>query len=90
MTKKGSDLHPDDKNYVLRAYVHRFTKDHKPNWANKIWKDNLPYPVQFESDQEWLENSYFRVKKDGRLDSRVRGCTSNPTFPDNPELRRTA
>lgn len=85
----GHELCADDQRYVLSAYVHRFTGDHKPAWANAEWKDGKPYPMQFASDREWLENTRFAVRRDGRLDRRVKYCHSNPTWPENPELRQT-
>lgn len=88
MTTKGSNLHPDDKKYVLAAYVHRFTGEHKPEWASKEWKDGKPYPLQFKDDADWLENTEFTTKKNGRLDGRARECYSRPTWPNNPELRK--
>lgn len=87
-SKLGNWLHPEDQRHVLAAFVHRFTRDHKPEWANKPWKDGKPYPVQFDSDADWLAHTSFAVRNDGRLDGRVHRCESVPTWPDNPELRR--
>ncbi len=84
----GTALTAEDKAEVLRAYVHRYTKDHKPGWAKELRKDGTPFPVQFESDSEWLANSLFATRKDGRLNQRTKHCHSNPTWPDNPELSR--
>lgn len=86
-TRLGSELCTEDQSYVLRAYVHRYTKEHVPGWATKA--GGGLYPVQFASDAEWLKNTRFRVRKGGRLDERVRVCESAPTWPDNPELRGT-
>lgn len=85
--KRGTELTREEQRYVLSAYVNRFTKDHKPAWANKVWKDGKTYPVQFASDAEWLANTWFPVDKSGKL-KRGRGvdCQSRPTWPDNPEL----
>ncbi len=83
----GSNLHPEDVRHVLSAYVHRYTGEHKPAWALKPWKDGKPYPVQFATDTDWLNNTRFAVRKNGRLDSRVSTCESAPTWPNNPELR---
>ena len=85
---KGVHLSQLNQSKVKRMYISRFTKDHKPEWANKEWKDGKPYPVQFESDQDWLENTYFRFTTKGNLDKRAKYCESHPTWPDNPELRR--
>lgn len=87
--KLGTELHPDDQRHVLSTYVHRHTGEHKPAWAKAEWKDGKPYPVQFKDDAEWLANTRFAVKKDGRLNMRVNHCMSDPTWPDNPELRKT-
>lgn len=84
----GSLLHPEDKRHVLAAYVHRFTGEHRPAWASKPWKDGRPYPIQHADDADWLANTYFRVRKDARLDMRVRECHSTPSWPNNPELRK--
>lgn len=80
---KGSELNEADKRHVLGAYVHRYTKDHRPFWV----KDDKKTPVQFGSDADWLEHTKFWVKKDGRLDARYNHCNSEPTWPNNPELR---
>lgn len=84
----GSALQYVDQVYVLSAYVHRFTREHKPDWTRKPWKDGKPYPVQFDSDADWLAHTRFAVRRDGRLDQRVKACQSNATWPDNPELRK--
>jgi hypothetical protein len=86
---KGSALSPENQKHVLSAYVHRYTKEHKPNWASKEWKDGKPYPVHHASDKEWLHNSEFAVTKKGSLSARHNYCKSNPTWPDNPELRKS-
>jgi hypothetical protein len=87
-TIKGTELDYVDQKHVLAAYVHRFTGQHKPDWASKEWKDGKPYPVQFKDDGDWLANTLFTVKENGRLDRRVSECQSYPTWPNNPELRR--
>jgi hypothetical protein len=84
----GGRLHPDDRRYVLAAYVHRFTGNHKPAWASKPMPNGGSYPLQFADDADWLRNTHFAVRTDGRLDRRAKHCTSNPTWPNNPELRR--
>jgi len=80
--KKGIELHSGDRAHVLAAFVHRFTKDHTPNWAK-----NSKFSVQFASDEDWLNNTWFPVTKDGYLDRRCSLCDSHPTWPNNPELR---
>lgn len=83
----GSELKPDDKAYVLAAYVHRFTGDHKPEWACKLRPDGTAYPLQFADDADWLAHTSFAVRANGDLDKRYGSCVSIPTWPNNPELR---
>jgi hypothetical protein len=84
---KGSDLPPAMQRRALAAYVHRFTGDHAPQWARKPMPDGKPYPLQFASDAEWLENTLFSVTAAGDFSKRDRYCRSAPTWPNNPELR---
>jgi len=86
---KGTELPVEEQAYVLSAYIHRFTGNHTPNWAHAGMPNGNPYPVQFASDQEWLENTEFRVTRTGKV-YRAQGaeCISRPTWPKNPELRR--
>jgi hypothetical protein len=86
--KLGTELSREDQAYVLRAYVHRFTGDHKPGWARKARPDGSAYPVQFKDDQDWLAHTEFYVKKNGSIDHRHDNCFSSPTWPNNPELRK--
>jgi len=78
----GSQLHPKVQKDVKRRFVHRFTKDHKPEWANRARPDGKPYKPQFASDQDWLNNTSFHIKSDGTLDNRYKYCCSNPTWPE--------
>jgi hypothetical protein len=84
-SKRGTELHPDDQKHVLAAYVHRFTGQHRPQWA-----DSQHCNVQFRDDADWLANTSFAVRKNGRLDRRSKECYSRPTWPNNPELRNAA
>ena len=74
---RGAYLTQGDQRHVLAAYVHRYTKSHVPNWAR-----GTNYRPQFASDIDWLANTWFAVRKDGRLDQRYRACHSEPTWPD--------
>ena len=85
MMKYGSELRKSEQAFVVHAYTGRFTKEHRPSWSSR--PDCSECPVQFETDEEWLENTKFHVKNSGQLDSRYQQCESNPTWPDNPELR---
>jgi hypothetical protein len=84
---RGSDLSYHVQRQALSRYVHRYTGDHKPLWAAKAWKDGRSYPLQFKDDEEWLAHTFFAVTLLGHLDGRVTHCHSEPTWPDNPELR---
>lgn len=81
---KGSDLPLHLQKEALRLFTHRYTREHVPAWSR-----HGDYPVQFASDTEWLAHSDFPVTKRGEL-AVGRSCFSRPTWPDNPELRRTA
>ncbi len=81
----GLKLSAEDRRYVLASYVHRFTGDNVPDWARK--PDGSIYPLQFKNDADWLANTLFLVRKDGTLSKRIKNCKSNPTWPNNPELR---
>ena len=83
----GTELTPSDQREAKRRYVYRFTGEHKPAWAKEEWKDGKPYPLQFADDSDWLANTRFPVTKFHRLAAKG-SCESNPTWPNNPELRR--
>ena len=87
-TTPGNLLTAEDKRHVLAAYVHRFTGEYKPKWAREPWKNGKPYPVQFRDDADWLANTLFITRGNGRLDLRYQACFSTPTWPFNPELRQ--
>lgn len=88
--KLGTELSAADRATVLSSYVHRFTRENVPAWSREPRPCGKPYPVQFDSDADWLAHTYFGVTKSGRLDQRANHCQSNPTWPDNPELRKGA
>lgn len=88
-TCRGDQLCREDQELAKRMYVHRYTRDHIPNWARYSKRpDGRLYPVQFASDADWLRHTQFRVTIDGRLRKDASYCYSRPTYPDNPELRR--
>jgi hypothetical protein len=87
MTLKGNQLKPSVRAEVLRRYVHRYTGEHKPQWAGREWKDGKPYPLHFKDDNDWLANTEFEVTKAGELNQKFHQCVSSPTWPNNPELR---
>lgn len=79
--KSGDQLHIDDKRHVLSSYVHRFTGDHKPNWAAQPRPDGSKYMPHHANDHDWLRNTKFAVGKNGRLAQNVNNCHSTPTWP---------
>lgn len=85
--RKGTDLRPETQAEVLRRFIHRYTGDHTPQWIKGYEKE---IPLHFASDKEWLEHTEFAVRGDGglSLDRRFQYCRSNPTWPNNPELRK--
>lgn len=86
----GNKLCGADQAKVIASFVHRFTGNHIPAWARGKRPDGTAYPLQFANDTDWLANSSFLVRANGRLDNRARFCQSTPTWPNNPELRNTA
>jgi hypothetical protein len=78
----GSHLSPAQQNKARSIFVNRFTRQHRPNWAQKPRDDGQPYKPHFKDDADWLANTEFAVNKDGTLDQRVGHCSSNPTWPD--------
>ncbi len=83
----GDKLSYADQLKVKSAFVHRFTKEHRPAWSRMKRPCGNPYPVQFESDADWLKNTVFAINKTGTL-LKSYDCASSPTWPDNPELRK--
>lgn len=83
MKIKGSQLNYQAKQEALRIFTNRYTRDHIPQWARKLKPDGTPYPLQFNSDNEWLDNSYFYVDTDGNLNKHIDLCESYPTYPNN-------
>jgi hypothetical protein len=75
----GTNLTDADRRYVLAAYVHRFTGDHTPTWVKR---QKRPCKMQFKDDADWLANTLFFIRKDGRLDRRAKRCESTPTWPN--------
>jgi len=82
----GTELHPDDQKRVLASYVHRYTGDHKPGWADGTKPDGTEYQVQFADDADWLSHTLFSVRADGRLDHSTHHCESDPTRPMNSPI----
>jgi len=78
----GSQLPPEIQKEAKRRFIHRFTAEHKPEWAYRTRSDGKPYKPHFASDQDWLNNTYFYIKKNGTLDNRFKHCMAHPTWPE--------
>lgn len=76
--KVGSDLQPEDQQYVLETFRNRFTGEHKPSWVTP----RSSYSVQFKDDADWLAHTYFVVNNNGRVNKNFRTCRSYPTWPE--------
>jgi len=72
--RKGEELTETQKKEVLARYVHRFTGEHKPYWANKPMPNGDSYKPTHETDLEWIHDHSFAVKSDGSFDQRVNSC----------------
>ena len=83
----GSELSPAVQQECRARFVHRFTGEHRPRWANEPMPNGTPYRVQFKDDADWLAHTKFNTKADGTLDERYSYCVSDPTWPEgNPLL----
>jgi hypothetical protein len=74
----GSELGALAQAYAKRRFVHRFTKEHKPQWAYC----NYGTKPHFASDADWLAHTFFWVTKAGKISERHKYCESSPTWPD--------
>ena len=78
----GSQLSPAEQHKALNSFVHRYTRDHVPQWVVRGRAVGKVYSVEFNSDQDWLEHTLFLTRDDGQLSRRHRHCESSPTWPD--------
>lgn len=80
--KWGSELTPQEQRQVKRIFVHRFTIEHIPEWANRSRRpDGTAYMPQFQDDKDWLANTQFAVNLAGDFWPRHPFCYSYPTWP---------
>ncbi len=81
----GSTLPPALQEQCKRAYVHRYTGDHKPAWARELRPNGEPYEVQFKDDADWLAHTEFPIAGTcpalWRLTTKG-DCYSTPTWPE--------
>jgi hypothetical protein len=76
-TLSGNELHPDDRKHVLDGWPYRMTVEARQRWPDAtayLLKHGYRMPLQ--TDAEWLATTDFVVRKDDRLDKRVRYCFS--------------
>ena len=80
---KGSSLPENLKREALAMFVHRYTMEHVPRWAQEPAPNGKFYAPQYASDQEWLERTRFAVTKGGsEFDGRANHCDSaDATWP---------
>jgi hypothetical protein len=88
--RTGQQLSPLTQRMALGTFTNRYTREHVPAWVHEAAAKGRRYPVQFDSDVEWLERTKFAVTLAGHLDRREAHCQSFPTWPDNPEMRARA
>ena len=81
-TTPGAELSLADQRQVLAMYPHRFTQQHRPDWAKTARPNGQPYKPHFTDDSDWLAHTLFVTTKSGRLDKRARHCQSQPTWPE--------
>lgn len=63
-----------------KAYPHRFTMEHVPNWARNPAPNGKYYAPQFRTDAEWHANTLF--PPNNPLGKRVQDCfTNGQTWP---------
>lgn len=87
LQRLGTELTPNDQRHVLGMFTNRYTGDHTPQWVKDAErKEGKRYPLQFATDAEWLANTRFGVREDGRLDPRVGDCQSTPTWPNGKDI----
>lgn len=73
-----------DQALILDRFVNRYTGDHTPAWAQVPDQGGIPWPLQFASDQDWLEHTSFAISMAGKLDQRIKRCWEKPTWPGDP------
>ncbi|CAB5144618.1 hypothetical protein UFOVP147_23 [uncultured Caudovirales phage] len=61
-------------------YVHRYTMEHRPEWARKIAVNGYFYAPQFRTDAEWFAATRF--PGESGLHGNCRHCeTGKPSWP---------
>lgn len=74
----GTELTTIDQQHVLSAFVHRMTTESRrqfPEFTRLMLSDGYRMPEK--SDAQWLAETRFAVRADGRLDKRVKACCAD-------------
>jgi hypothetical protein len=81
---RGDLLPLDLQREALSSYVHRFTRQHVPAWARQPMPNGNAYPVQYDSDAQWLARTLFPVIRRGDRVTRLAAgdCYLHPYWPD--------
>jgi hypothetical protein len=67
---------------AVRRYVHRFTMEHTPAWAQQQAPNGSYYAPQFRTDREWYENTKFPPDNPFANGPQDTSCyTSGQTWP---------
>lgn len=61
-------------------FPHRFTCEHVPAWALKPMADGRYYAPQYETDQEWFDNTVFPGEPNLHRNNKHCLC-KNASFP---------
>jgi hypothetical protein len=59
----GKKLNSGQHKKVLDAFVHRYTGEHKPYWANKPMPNGEKYKPTHATDKEWVHDHAFHFNK---------------------------
>lgn len=80
--KLGTELSAPAQRDALSRFVHRMTHENvnaRPEMAAMMYRGG--YRLSLISDAEWLGCTRFAVTKAGKLDGRVRYCSTNRMIP---------
>ena len=83
----GSHLTAPKRHFIYLQFHQRYTRENTPLWVLENAGYGVTWPVQFDSDLDWLEHTLFAATSNGALDRRYKDCWETPTWPDNPALR---
>lgn len=61
-------------------YVHRYTMEHVPAWAQKRAENGLFYAPQYRNDAEWYERTLF-YGEPGHYGTKNECCSAGQSWP---------